>query len=142
MKRLVVLVSCLALSTPALARDILPGEQRYPPFHAYLPGCDDPSVLSEIATLFDRQERRFWASLAIVGFDRVGEVAWRPWGLDYIPRRFCSGKVLTSDGYWRRINFSVRESLGFIGFSWGTEWCIDGLDRYYAFAPHCKQALP
>jgi hypothetical protein len=142
MRKLVALISCLVLSTPALARNVLPAEQRDPRYFAYLPGCEDPSVLSDISTLFGRQERRFWASMTIVGFADIGEVAWRPWGLDYIPRRFCSGWVLTSDGYRRRIYFSVREGLGFIGYNWATEWCIDGLDRYYAFAPHCKQALP
>jgi hypothetical protein len=50
--------------------------------------------------------------------------------------------VVTSDGVRRRIDFSVREDQSFIGLSWGTEWCIDGLDRHYAYAPNCKQAGP
>ncbi len=28
--------------------------------------------------------------------ERVQEVAWRPWGLDYIPRRYCTGTVIVS----------------------------------------------
>ena len=71
---------------------------------------------------FETTESRFWnSSLKIVGFERVRQVAWRPWGLDYIPRRYCTGTVVVSDGYKRRINFSIREDLGFIGIGWDTE---------------------
>ena len=47
-----------------------------------------------------------------------------------------------SDGRKRRIDYSIREDLSFLGASWGTEWCVAGLDREYAFAPWCKQAQP
>ena len=97
----------------------------------------------DITSRFEKTEIRFWnSSLKLIGFERVREVAWRPWGLDYIPRRYCTGTVVVSDGYKRRINFSIREDLGFIGIGWNTETCVDGLDRQYAFAPHCKQAAP
>jgi hypothetical protein len=143
MKWLAALITCALVSAPALAREITPAERRDHPFDAGLPGCTDPSVLRDISSTFSTREGRFWnSSLQIVGFERVQQVAWRPWGLDYIPRRYCSGTVIVSDGYKRRINFSIRENLGFIGIGWGTEWCVDGLDRHYAFAPHCKQALP
>ncbi len=50
--------------------------------------------------------------------------------------------VVTSDGLRRRIDYSIREDLGFIGAGFGTEWCVDGLDRDYSYAPQCKQAKP
>ena len=143
MKWLAAFISCMLLSAPALAREINPAERREEPFDASLPACADPSVLRDISSRFAHKEGRFWNSdLQLVGFERVREVAWRPWGLDYIPRRFCTGTVIVSDGYKRRINFSIREDLGFIGIGWNTEACVDGLDRNYAFAPHCKQAAP
>jgi hypothetical protein len=143
MKWLAALITCVMVSAPALAREITPAERRDHSYNANLPGCDDPSVLQDISSTFSTREGRFWnSSLEILGFERVQQVAWRPWGLDYIPRRYCAGTVVVSDGYKRRINFSIREKLGFIGIGWGTEWCVDGLDRDYAFAPHCKQALP
>jgi hypothetical protein len=143
MRWMAVLVSCAVMSLPAIAREIDPAERREVPYDARLPGCDDPSVLGEIASNFATRENRFWNSpLRIVGFERVQQVAWRPWGLDFIPRRFCSGVVLVSDGHKRRIDYSVREDLGFIGVGFETQWCITGLDRNYAFAPRCKQARP
>jgi hypothetical protein len=133
----------MLLSALALAREITPAERREEPYAASLPACADPSVLQDITWRFESKEVRFWNSgLKLVGFERVREVAWRPWGLDYIPRRYCTGTVVSSDGYKRRINFSIREDLGFIGIGWNTESCVDGLDRHYAFAPHCKQAAP
>jgi hypothetical protein len=143
MRFLAVLIIGATLAGPALAREIDPAERRELPYDTVIPACDNANVLGEIANRFQTTEYRFWNSgLQILAFERVRQVAWRPWGLDFIPRRFCSGVVVTSDGARRRIDFSVREDLSFIGASWGTEWCIDGLDRHYAYAPRCKQAQP
>jgi len=143
MKWLAALISCALLGAPALAREITPAERREIPFDATLPACADPSVLSDISSDFATKENRFWnSSLTIVGFEQVRQVAWRPWGLDYIPRRFCTGTVIVPDGYRHKINYPTREDRGFIGIGWDTEACVDGFDRHYAFAPHCKQAAP
>ena len=143
MKWLAALISCMLLSAPALAREITPAERRDHSFDASLPACADAMVLQDITSDFETKEYRFWNSgLTIVSFDQVRQVAWRPWGLDYIPRRFCTGTVIVSDGYRHKINYSIREDLGFIGIGWDTEACVDGFDRHYAFAPHCKQAAP
>jgi hypothetical protein len=133
----------MLLSAPALSREVTPAERRDSSFDAAIPACNDPMVLQDISHTFEVREHRFWnSSLKIIGFERVKQLAWRPWGLDYIPRRYCTGTVIVSDGYKRKINFSIREDLGFIGIGWDTEACVDGLDRHYAFAPHCKQAAP
>jgi hypothetical protein len=143
MRWMAALISCAVLSQPVLAREIDPAERREVPFDANLPVCSDPLVLYTITDEFATREGRFWNSgLTIVGFERVAETAWRPWGLDYIPRRFCTGIVSVSNGTRHRIEYSIREDLGFIGATWGAEWCVDGLDRHYAFAPACKQARP
>ena len=131
------------LGAPVLAREIEPAERREHDYEARLPPCDHPAVTADIMSDFETRESRFWnSSLRIVQFDRIRQLAWRPWGLDYIPRRFCSGTVLTSDGVKRRVDYSVREDLGTIGVGWGTEWCVAGLDRHYSAAPGCKQARP
>ncbi|WP_244470313.1 hypothetical protein [Microvirga vignae] len=112
-------------------------------YDAGLPACADPAVLNDVASSFAKKERRFWNSEhRILAFEGVVQVAWRPWGLDYIPRRYCTGTVVVSDGYRHKVNFSIREDLGFIGIGWNTDSCVDGFDRNYAYAPHCKQAAP
>jgi len=143
MRWMAALISCAMLSQPVLAREIDPAERREVPYDASLPACSDPLVLYTITDEFATREYRFWNSgLRIVGFERVAETAWRPWGLDYIPRRFCTGVVTISNGTRHKIEYSIREDLSFIGATWGAEWCVTGLDRHYAFAPACKQAQP
>ncbi|PVE23033.1 hypothetical protein DC522_17590 [Microvirga sp. KLBC 81] len=150
MKWLAALISCVVLSAPALSREINPAERRerahelsLRQYDAGLPACADPAVLNDVASRFEKKERRFWnSSLKILAFEGIVQVAWRPWGLDYIPRRYCTGTVVVSDGYRHKVNFSIREDLGFIGIGWNTDSCVDGFDRNYAYAPHCKQAAP
>ncbi len=143
MRWIAVLVFCGLMGAPAFARELEPAERRDIPFDASIPACHDPLVLYQISSRFASREWRFWNSgLSIVSFERLREEAWRPWGLDFIPRRFCTGYVHVSDGTKRRIDYSIREDLGFIGVGWGTDWCVAGLDRLYAYAPACKQARP
>jgi hypothetical protein len=114
-----------------------------PRYDRRVPSCDYPSALSRIAARFATKESRFWnSSLTIQGFERVREIAFRPWAHDTIPRRFCRALVLVSDGKWRPVYYSIAEDAGFIGFSWGVEWCVVGLDRNLAYNPHCKMARP
>ena len=114
-----------------------------PRYDAKLPFCDHPSALARIASRFASKEGRFWNSaLQIVEFHGVREVAVRPWAVDTIPRRFCSGFALVSDGKKRRVHYSIIEDGGMIGASWGVEWCVVGLDRNWAYNPACRMALP
>lgn len=139
----IALMASAALPGLAQARDIVPAEQRQPPFSGLMPACDDPAVLSKISHRFASRESTYWASaLTIDGFTHVRPIAVRPWGADFVPRRFCTAQVLVSDGHKRRIDYSVREDLGFAGFGWNVEWCVSGLDRNYAYAPGCKAARP
>ena len=114
-----------------------------PRYGADLPRCDTPAALSKIVSKFETREKRFWNSdLRIVEFLRVHEVAMRPWAVDTIPRRFCSGTVMVSDGRRRRVNYSIIEDGGSIGATWGVEWCVVGLDRNWAYNPACSMASP
>ena len=143
--RSAILLTCsvLALAAPALAREMRPAEKRELPYDTQLPACHDLAVLEKIASKFAEKEFKFWQStLTIVQYDQIRPLAWRPWGLDYIPRRFCTGKVIVSDGTRHQIDYSVREDLGLIGGTWGVEWCVMGLDRNWAFNPACKMARP
>jgi hypothetical protein len=131
------------LGAPAAARDVVPAERFVAPFDANFPGCQDTAVLEKIAERFAEREARFWATnLTLVHFEHIRPIAWRPWGLDFIPRRFCTAQVTVSDGRKRRIDYSVREDLGIIGLTWGVDWCVSGLDRNRAYAPDCLMARP
>jgi len=112
-----------------------------PRYDGVLPGCD--AALDIIASRFATKEGRFWNSdLQIVGFEKVRQIAFRPWANDTIPRRFCAGTALVSDGHRHPVNFSIIEDGGVIGVNWGVEWCVTGLDRNWAYNPACKMARP
>jgi hypothetical protein len=144
MKRTSILTCCaLALASGALAREITPAEKREFPYDSQLPACHDLAVLEKISSYFAEKETKFWeSSIRIVEYEKIRPLAWRPWGLDYIPRRFCTGNVIVSDGTRHRIDYSVREDLGIIGATWGVEWCVQGFDRNWAYQPACRMARP
>lgn len=141
-----IALAATALASAASAQSRMPAEDWTKPFSASpsaVPACESPDVLSTIQSRFAQTELQFWSSsLTIVAIDNVRPVAFRPWGLDFIPRQFCSGVATTSDGKRRQVQYSVIEDGGIIGWSWGVEWCVVGLDRQLAYAPGCKQAGP
>ena len=114
-----------------------------PTYSARLPSCDNPHALAEIQARFQHKEYKFWKSdLLLVNFEKVHETAFRPWAEGTIPRRFCTARVLVSDGIWRPVHYSIAEDLAEIGMSWGVEWCVVGLDRNWSYNPACRMARP
>ncbi len=112
-----------------------------PNYDGVLPPCE--AALDKIASRFAQKEGRFWNSdLQILDFERVREIAARPWASGTIPRRFCSAVALVSDGRKHRVDYWIGEDTGMLGASWGVEWCVVGLDRNWAYNPACKMARP
>jgi hypothetical protein len=125
------------------ARPLVPAEERYLPYRIELPACGDSGVADYIQTHFREREEEFWKSgLEIIGFEQTDEIGFRTTGLDYIPRRYCVARAYMNDSKIRSVSFSIGEDLGIIGFGWGVEWCVAGLDRNNADAPNCKMARP
>jgi len=114
-----------------------------PRYDSNVPLCEEPGPLNKIVARFATKEGRFWNSaLTIVGFEKIREVAWEPWSSGTIPRRYCTGSVLVSDGKRHQINYSIIEDGGMISASYGVEWCVVGLDRDWANNPNCRAARP
>ena len=145
MKRVIVcLAASLALSAGAQAGGIVvPAEERYAPYSGDLPACDDPGVLAQISGRFAHREAGYWqSSLRIAGYDRVQEIGLRSNGLDYIPRRYCVARALVDDSQPRTVVYQIEEGLGVIGWGYGVQWCVVGLDRNLAYAPACSALRP
>jgi hypothetical protein len=112
-----------------------------PRYDGVLPPCEE--ALGTIASRFAQKEGGYWNSaLQIQGFDKVREIAFRPWASESIPRRFCSARAMVSDGIARDVYFSIIEDGGFAGFGDGVDWCVVGLDRNWAYSPRCRMAKP
>jgi hypothetical protein len=146
LKRLAVAGAALTLSAlaqPALAAN--PFEMNFglfgPSYDGRVKVCE--GALRMITVQFQEKERMYWNSrLKIASYGDIHEIAFRPWQSDNIPRRYCSGSVMLSDGKVHAINYSIIEDGGFAGFGQGVEFCIVGLDRNWAFNPLCKAAAP
>jgi hypothetical protein len=114
-----------------------------PRYEGQVPLCEDGWVQGKIRDRFSQKERDFWqSSLQINGIEGIRETAMRPWHYASIPRRFCSGYALISDGTRHPIHYSIGEDTGLLGAWWGVEWCVVGLDRNWAANPGCKAARP
>lgn len=144
-----------------------------PNYSGNVPACDTPDALSRIQRDFATTESRFWNSkLTIDSIGHVREVAFRPWGEEYMPRRYCraevivsgvegaptfgtegaygsgaydgkpAGKMVVSGPRHHTVWYSIIEDGGFLGFSWGVEWCVEGFDRSWTYAPNCRMARP
>jgi hypothetical protein len=119
-----------------------------------LPACNNAGVLETIQIRFGQRETTYWdnvgfwddlwddADLVITGFRNVRKTADRPWGSKFIPRRFCTATASLSNGKSHQVAYSIIEDGGIIGFNYGVEWCMVGLDRQYRFAPGCRAARP
>jgi len=96
--------------------------------------CNEHAVRDRIAADFNA---RYWP-MTLVGMRRLRTAKWNSWPQALIPRRFCSGQVLASDRQPRPIYYSIIED----GSSYRVEWCVVGLDRDWAYNPHCRLARP
>ncbi|SDR60931.1 hypothetical protein SAMN05444161_7926 [Rhizobiales bacterium GAS191] len=118
-------------------------ENRIDPYDAQLPACGDASVLGFIKDRFSIREAGYWDSaLKIADFSPAYEIAYRPRGPSFIPRRYCSVTGLFSDNRNRKIYYSIDEDTGLFSYGWGVTWCPVGLDRDLSYAPGCKMARP
>lgn len=129
--------------TPASPARPLIAENRVVPYNGLIPACGDASVLDFIKDRFAVREAGYWdSSLQIAGFDAPYEIADRPRGPTFVPRRYCSVTGLFSDNRPRKIFYSVDEDMSLFGLSWNVTWCPVGLDHDYTYAPGCKMARP
>ncbi len=140
----VLAVTAAALFGAAHARPLVPAERRYLPYTGVLPACDDPAVFERIQGRFHDREAEFWnTGLEILGLMEVKEIGYKTNGEDFIPRRYCTAQAYLNDEKKpRQLSYSINEDLGIIGFGFGVEWCVSGLDRNDAYAPDCKMARP
>jgi hypothetical protein len=112
-----------------------------PKYEGRLKSCE--AALGTITSQFQEKESTYWNSaLQITAYGRIHETAFRPWQSDNIPRRYCSGDVMLSDGKMRAVHFSIIEDGGFAGYNQSVEWCVSGLDRNWAYNPACRAAQP
>ncbi len=120
-------------------------EERAVRWSGEIPECDDRVVLSRIVSRFDSREARFWQSgIRLTEIIKPRQLALRPWGDSYIPRRFCRAQaILSSDAGTRhsRVDYIIIDGQSILGH-WGVEWCVAGLVRHQHAGPDCRAFRP
>jgi hypothetical protein len=145
MKRIALTIAALLVMLGAAHAGsyATPAEQRYVPYSAQLPACDDPAVLARIDARFGQKESEYWNSTLQIGtYDRIREIGFRANGLGYIPRRYCIALAELNDQRHHEVIYAIGENLDIIGWGYGVEWCVVGLDRDLAYAPGCGAVRP
>lgn len=145
MKRYALFLMAILVTGPAIAADAPYSlEARTPVVDTrLLPPCDSPGIFRRIASGFAHKERGYWASnLTLTSFEYPVEIGYRPWGPEFIPRRFCQTRAMVSDGTVHDVYYSVGYNTGTLGVAHGVEWCVTGYDRNLAYAPGCRMAAP
>ena len=59
-----------------------------------------------------------------------------------MPRRYCTAKAVMNDGRVRSVHYAIIEDGGFASIGAGVEWCVNGLDRNWAYNPRCRAVRP
>lgn len=135
-----VVAALAGLAVPSAAREQIPAETREHAYSANLSECDAPGVLSRIQSRFSTVESRFWDSKAeIVVIEQVRQAAFRPHGLDLIPRRYCQAVATMSNNRKLKLRYAIIEDAGIIGMSEGIQYCLEGYDRNYTAMPGCNR---
>lgn len=134
-----VLGSALLLGAGLAHAGAPPAEKRFLAYSGAVEACDDAAVLSKIQSRFAQKESEYWhSSLTIQSYDRVHQLGFRSEGKAFIPRRYCTARVMLSDHKYRQVSYQIEENLGMIGFGFGVDFCVSGLDRNLAYAPACR----
>lgn len=107
------------------------------------PACDAPKVLGRITAHFDQAEKDYWhTGVRMADITMPQETAYRDWQPLIIARRYCSGTAYLTDGKKYNLVYWLRSEQGFVGVSWGVQFCLVGRDRDFSYAPHCKMLRP
>ena len=125
-------------ASPLTAREEIPAETRLYRYSADIAACE--SALSAIQSRFRATERRYWNSDAeIVSFELVRQAAFRPHGLDLIPRRYCQAVAVMADKRRLKLRYAIIEDGGFAGIWDGVQYCLDGYDRNHTAMAGCAR---
>jgi hypothetical protein len=113
-----------------------------------LPTCDNRRVISQIIHRFNNAERKTWKrgfSISQVSHphsrgDNLRQDAYGEPPL--VPIRYCETTAHMTNGKNYSMHYFIEAKMGFVGVSWGTEFCVHGLDPWRVYNGACEIAHP
>lgn len=136
--RLLRLIPALALLAPLYAAPAVAG-----PFdklvRAGFPQCDDAKVLKRIVKRFNKAEDKTWnRGFYLEEIERIQERNVRQNEDLQIPRRYCRGHALLTNGKHPALFFLIESGTGLAGNGFSVEFCLAGYDRWREFDGSCR----
>lgn len=107
--------------------------------HKSFPQCDEARVLSKIISRFNWAERRQWKrGFGLEEVRQPRERTGEEWPGSDIPRRFCRGHAILSNGTHPTVHYLIEGGQGFAGNGFKVEFCVDGLDPWRVYDGRCR----
>ena len=110
------------------------------PAFAGAPDCSAPGVLSFIDISFDYKASHYLhRDLDITGLYKMHENRFE--GRDDthpVERVYCHARASMSDGHTRDVWYLIERNWGFAGIGQSVEFCVSGLDPWYAYGRNCR----
>ncbi|MEN0088408.1 MAG: hypothetical protein AAF737_08245 [Pseudomonadota bacterium] len=113
-----------------------------------LPGCEDKRVLKKITKRFNWAERNTWHrgfEINTLGHPQQKGIDTREDELSdfpLVPVRYCEVTAQMTNGQNYSMHYIIEAKTGFVGVSWGTEFCVHGLDPWRVYDGRCRVAHP
>ena len=107
--------------------------------HKTFPDCHDPKVLGKIIERFNWAENRTWnRGFTLDDIERTRERSYQGPHDSSIPRRYCRGHALLSNGKHPTLFYLIEGGQGFAGNSFNVEFCISGMDEWNNYDGSCR----
>lgn len=107
--------------------------------HKTFPECHDDKVLKTIIKRFNYAERKTWnRGFTLDEIERTRESLGQSTYESPIPRRYCRGHALLSNGRHPTVFYLIEGGQGFAGNSFNVEFCISGLDEWNDYDGSCR----
>ena len=103
------------------------------------PECHDEKVLGIIIKRFNVAERDNWQrGFTLDEIERTRESFGQSTYESPIPRRYCRGHALLSNGRHPTVYYLIEGGQGFAGNAFNVEYCISGLDEWNDYDGSCR----
>jgi hypothetical protein len=124
-------IATVNLTTPAVA-GLLDAFKKFPE-------CHDTKVLDKIVKRFNWAEDNTWQrGITLQTIERTRERLVQSTKISSIPRRYCRGHAILSNGKHPTVFYLIEGGQGYSGTQFNVEYCISGFDEWREFDGSCR----
>jgi hypothetical protein len=101
------------------------------------PHCDDGKVIAKIVHRFNWAEHHTWKrGFGIESVQRARQRRVEDRGP--IPRRYCRGHAILSNGRHPTVHYLIEGGQGLAGTGFNVEFCVNGHDPWRTYDGSCR----